>query len=1465
MSEIPNENEFEENDQADLIDPESYGLHAVTGDSEVPESVTLPLVESNNDIQAPDGWLTRRALANELGVAFSVVKRISAPLQEEHPEWFHDYRFVSKRSSRIAEHLSPDLVETVRNEVMSVEPVPEGWRSKQSLSDELGIAPQTIAGVIDKYREEHPEWFQKFRNEHGRVFEYNSPEVIKILKSGIGSIEVVDTQWMTNKAVARLAQCGQASVTEIADEFREDHPDWFKQARGRGGQITEQYHPELIAKVREVLDPSLVNRDEWVNSHDLADEIGVGVGTVQKIVNSIADEYPNAIKRLGLGCGKLGRRGRIAAHYNNELADRVREIAKERVLDAPPAPEGWMTINKLTEDMGLSHRTIADACELFREEHPEWFATYKWQSGKVSRVNEHLSPELVQVIGEHFSQYAPLEEGWLTIAGIAKELGVKDLRIKFASSQYKEEHPEWFQVMRSKTGFYEHIHPDAIDQIRKDIGLQFVERRAKSERLKLASEFENFVSDVENETPETGDFRSLVSLFGSEKVVDILYQYHPEYRKIPVPYVKSIIADYLGDFLTTPGGLDLDNLEVGVQFLSDASLKDGLTEVVKQNCLSFYNQQRKAGLAAGDLEAILEHINDLRGQTAHFSTEELTSVFEEVESYYKSLFEDIHKPENLVDELNQGRSFPDLNQRINIHEMTTKHKMLIADEMGVGKSASAILTKEYLGVGLALIVAPSNVVDTWKNYLSDKVVDGEQIGYFKLGEAPRVLIVESSESLEGIDPSDYDYIVMSQERLNDRYMEALQGVNYGMLVVDEVHKMKNLISGKRAENLIKLAEGIDETDGAKYLSLLSGTPIPNKVGDISMVLKLLYPEKFEGVSNKEITNQILYGDALDLRSLLVPRMQMKSLAESIKMPELVEKIHHVELTAEEREMYEVLLEEDEITASQKLQILRKFSLSPSLLEATPDINGSKIQEVGAALRETFDDKDKVVMFVNGYIEGVIRGENTIVEALGLPEDVEVFAIEGEVEKEMRLAIQQQLQGTGRKMLVLVSGQTADVGVDFSGAEEVYFYNEPWTEYDKKQQLGRVYRPGLSDDLISRTFITKGTIEEGIHSYIGSKFKAVEKLLRGIPISDLEREMLKKSENQDDPNLEVNPALAEYYFSSWDRMMKIYGYVKELGEDDFVKFLGNYGREYADCYVDVGGRSYQANASRLSGTLIDRFTREKRKLPQSVKILDVASGPEMLRRHISNEFSDRVISLDINQHHFAEAGQNSVVGSFLNLPFADDSVDYANLSLALHYTNFVPTKGQYERIEVLQEMNRVLSVGGRAIISLMHTLDLKDEPAFREAITKLGFKVVEKYTGRTEDGSHFRTRLFTLEKTHDGPRDIKEAVSVLGSKLMKGFKFTKSKAKLRDSRKIATSFSIEGRQGIKTKFNEADQITLEEERVTQIQMTKLQRKYGSVKDIPRDEVLSGGFSRIFNGKSHVLFRRLVAGSGSVVLR
>ena len=100
-----------------------------------------------------------------------------------------------------------------------------------------------------------------------------------------------------------------------------------------------------------------------------------------------------------------------------------------------------------------------------------------------------------------------------------------------------------------------------------------------------------------------------------------------------------------------------------------------------------------------------------------------------------------------------------------------------------------------------------------------------------------------------------------------------------------------------------------------------------------------------------------------------------------------------------------------------------------------------------------------------------------------------------------------------------------------------------------------------------------------------KYQAINKLLNGIPITEFEKELLEQNE-QSEGNLEVNPELADYYFSSFDKMNKIFAAVKEMGEDDFRDFIEKHGVEYADCYFELGNRSYQANASRVCATLID---------------------------------------------------------------------------------------------------------------------------------------------------------------------------------------------------------------------------------------------------------------------------------------
>lgn len=989
------------------------------------------------------------------------------------------------------------------------------------------------------------------------------------------------------------------------------------------------------------------------------------------------------------------------------------------------------------------------------------------------------------------------------------------------------------------------------------------------EKRKAEDELEDYVKDVsEGNTLDAKEFRKLVGLFGASRVVDILYRSRPEFRGIPIDRVKGVLADYLGDFLVTKGGFNLDDIDIGRRYLSDPDFQAGMVEVVKDSALAYFQQKRKEeeGTLRLKEEILEEYLKWLRYETAKFQDANLNTVVEGVAGYYQRLFA-IQKPPQLVDALRFGRDFPDIGQLINMLETKEKGRVALADDMGLGKSASFIVAKEWLGVEQAVVIIPSNVISTWQKYLSDQVDNnGRQIGYFKPGMAPKILIVEDPRVLEKEDTSQYGYILISQERLNGRYTKALRNLKFDALCVDEVHKLKNLRSGVRAANLMELAEEVEGEN--KYLVLLSGTPVPNKVEDVAMILKLLYPERFRDIKNRDLVRMIIQGDYVDLRKLLVPRLQMKRLTENVDMPILTETTTVYELSPAEKEIYEVLMEDDEIEAKEKIKILRQFLLNPELLNITPGVENSKVEVVSNHLNKFYQNQDKGVLFVNGYIEGVIRGEQSILATLDFPEGVEVRVIHGEISSGEREKIQQELAIPGKKMLVLVSGQTADVGIDFSSTEALDFYNEGWTRYEKMQQLGRGYREGLQTPLSSKTFIAKNTIEEGIHKYIEAKYQAVEKLLRGIPLSVLEQELLEKTEDQNGSDLEVNPELAEYYFSSWDRMRKIFSYVKEIGEQDFIKFLTQYGQDYAQCYADLGSRSYQANASRVVGTLIDQMMKEREQNPEEVRILDLASGPEMLRRHILDDYSSRIVSIDINPKQFTtdtkyELPGKRVIGSFLKAPFQNQSFDYVNLSLALHYAKFIPSQDLTERLEVLREIHRVLRPGGRAVLNLIYSLGIKDFDKFNEVAETTGFKVVSEYSGLVSEGDRYRSDVLTLEKVEDYRWTLREAMQLIEG-YYDGIKFAKRDGGLRDSRKMLREFGLGGRR-LPIAFNQKDyQVLLEEEQI----MTdgqQLKTTYGSISGIPKEELIGRGFVRILLGRRYGLFKRLQTASGVVVVK
>ncbi len=880
-----------------------------------PELVAVLKEEFDKRIERPFGWKTENEVSDNLNTSHLVVRRIANAYRSDNSLWF---QFYKDRSGKFSEHYAPELIDRIKAELQDRKPAPERWLTTSATAENVDASFSGVKTVAESFRNSHPEWFVHYLTSGGLYTEHYAPELVENIAQIIGSRERAPINWLTHSSVAKSVGAAQETIRNIAEEYREDHPEWFKRHASINAEEYEYYHPQLVQLIKEKL---TVRREgipaNWMLHSDLANEARMGYGHLRTIVEPYRLTNPDWFRTA------RSVKGKDVECYSPELI----QVVKDRSAAYEDAPPGWMFKRKLEEVLDISYNLIRRISDPYRISNPGWFNIYRTPDGKIV---EHLSPELVEKIKNEVQALPRASEKWMTNGALSEELDYAFLTVSRVADKYRDKHPEWFKELRGVSGRPgEHYSPELIAFIKNEL-----DNRGRS----FEKEAEGFLQKVATEgTPESQQFREIVSIFGASRSVDILYRMHPSFRGVPVDRVRGMLADYLGDFLLVRPDLDINDLgklDGLAEYLSDEDLRQGFLQVVKDNGLTFYQDQRKHGSKKDPREIASEYFEQLKVKVAGLENPAILEVIGQAEAYYTSLYEDIQIPDQMVEQLRAGREFPDVNQRINIKEIEYKKKVLIADEMGLGKSASAILSKEHLGVQCALIVTPSNVISTWQHYLSDETdPSGKQIGYFKPGQAPRVLTVKSPEDLEGVETDSYDYVLLSQERLDARYMKELQALQYDMLIVDEMHKLKNVKTGVRSQNIVDLAKRIEGDD--QYLVALSGTPVPNKVADVALTLKMLYPEKFVAVKNADLVRRIIHGDIIDVRNLLVPRMQLKRLQESLDMPPLTETRVSVELSKEEEEIYSVLYEEDELSPSEKIAAMRMFLLNPDLLESIP--------------------------------------------------------------------------------------------------------------------------------------------------------------------------------------------------------------------------------------------------------------------------------------------------------------------------------------------------------------------------------------------------------------------------------------------------------------------------------------------------------------------------------------------------
>ena len=556
------------------------------------------------------------------------------------------------------------------------------------------------------------------------------------------------------------------------------------------------------------------------------------------------------------------------------------------------------------------------------------------------------------------------------------------------------------------------------------------------------------------------------------------------------------------DWFSVEGGLQIDEQQVIdmhrlLQLLNDSPgrflrLDDGQIIALTKEL-----RQRLDDLAG---------LGDLRGDKVHFhalsapALGEITQGMDLVAS--KSWLEQLDKLDAL-DEINptipstlQG-SLRDYQVEGYIWMSRLAHwgaGACLADDMGLGKTIQALaLILSRAPAGPTLILAPTSVCINWMEECQ-RFAPTLNVTQFGSGDRQSMLA----------DAGPFDLIICSYGLLQTE-AERLAEKHWHTLVADEAQAIKNALT-KRSKAAMALQ--------ADFKLITTGTPIENHLGELWNLFNFINPgllgslQKFNERYAQAIENQNDLGTQKRLRKLLRPfilrRLKNDVLTE---LPSRTEVTLHIELSPEERTMYEALRrsalqsmqEAVEQPGQQHLKVLaeimklRRACCHPRLVMSESPLSSSKLQAFAELVEELLDNRHKALVFSQfvGHLE--------IIRELLDNKGIFYHYLDGSTPVAQRKKAMNAFQA-GDGDLFLISLKAGGTGLNLTAADYVIHMDPWWNPAVEDQASDRAHRMGQKRPVTIYRLVAKDTIEDKIVELHKHKRDLANSLLEGGDVS-----------------------------------------------------------------------------------------------------------------------------------------------------------------------------------------------------------------------------------------------------------------------------------------------------------------------------------------------------------------------------
>lgn len=425
-------------------------------------------------------------------------------------------------------------------------------------------------------------------------------------------------------------------------------------------------------------------------------------------------------------------------------------------------------------------------------------------------------------------------------------------------------------------------------------------------------------------------------------------------------------------------------------------------------------------------------------------------------------------------------------QRTGVKFLADHERVLLGDEMGLGKSIQAIVALKLLfrsgRAKSCLIVCPKSVLTDWEKKIWEWAPELNRVTKVTGSRPSRQLLWSTEE---------YIYIV-TYETLRQDMPGSLEGnangediakTKFDVVILDEIQKVKNPTAA--------ISRAVRKIDSDIRWGL-SGTPLENRIEDLISIFAYLKPGLLQ--SNDNVSR---------VKKAIKPYLLRRRKKEAL--PELPEKVHDdiwLELAESQREAYERAKNEgvielnskgDSVTITHVLGLITKLkqicNLDPRAQESC------KLEYLKEKLEEVIEDGDKALVF-SQYPEKTLTHLETELEKFS------PLRYHGALTQSARDEMIRAFQEDENHKVLLMSVKAGGTGLTLTAANYVYHYDLWWNPAVASQAEDRTHRIGQDKTVFVDVLLTVNTIEERIQDILRRKRDLFDEVIDNLSDTDL---------------------------------------------------------------------------------------------------------------------------------------------------------------------------------------------------------------------------------------------------------------------------------------------------------------------------------------------------------------------------